>query len=256
MKAVLLAGGLGTRMREETEFRPKPMVEIGGRPVLWHIMKMLSQQGIQDFVVCAGYKSDQVKEYFLNYIQANSDFTISLGSSNQIEFHDSHGEATWKVTVADTGTLTNTGGRLKAVERFIGSDAFLCTYGDGLADVDLTALRDFHSGHGKMATVTASRPSSRFGLVETDERGMVRQFREKPILDEWVSIGFFIFEPQIFSILGENSVLEEEPLNSLADSGELGAYKHEGFWQPMDTFRESKILNDLWDSGGAPWKNW
>jgi glucose-1-phosphate cytidylyltransferase len=256
MKAVLLAGGLGTRMREDTEFRPKPMVEVGGRPVLWHIMKLLSQQGISDFVICTGYKSEQIKDYFLNYNTSNSDFTVDLGKPGGVVFHDLHGEQNWRVTVADTGTTTNTGGRLKAVEKHLEGEDFLCTYGDGLANVDLGALREFHKNHGRLATVTTARPSSRFGLVETDAQGLVTSFREKPVLDEWVNIGYFIFGQNIFKLLDNNSVLEEEPLNNLAQSGELGAFKHDGFWQPMDTFRESKLLNDLWDSGQAPWKNW
>jgi glucose-1-phosphate cytidylyltransferase len=256
MKAVLLAGGLGTRMREETEFRPKPMVEVGGRPVLWHIMKLLSQQGISDFVICTGYKSEQIKDYFLNYNTSNSDFTVEIGKPGSVVFHDLHGEQDWRVTVADTGATTNTGGRLKAVEKHLEGEDFLCTYGDGIANVDLGALREFHKNHGRLATVTTARPSSRFGLVETDTQGLVTSFREKPVLDEWVNIGYFIFGQNIFKLLDKNSVLEEEPLNNLALSGELGAFKHDGFWQPMDTFRESKLLNDLWDSGQAPWKNW
>lgn len=256
MKAVLLAGGLGTRMREETEFRPKPMVEIGGKPVLWHIMKLLSQQGINEFVICAGYKSEQIKDYFLNYKTSNADFTVNLGSTGGILFHDIHGEQDWKVTVADTGRETNTGGRLKAVEKHLDGNDFLCTYGDGLANLDLGALRRFHTSHGRLGTVSTVRPSSRFGLVETNPGGLVTSFREKPVLDEWVSIGYFMFGQGIFPLLSQDSILEEEPLNHLARSGELGAYKHDGFWQPMDTFRESKLLNDLWDSGQAPWKNW
>ena len=256
MKAVLLAGGLGTRMREETEFRPKPMVEVGGKPVLWHIMKLLSQQGINDFVICTGYKSEQIKDYFLNYNTSNSDFTVDLGKTGIVDFHDLHGEQNWRVTVADTGATTNTGGRLKAVEKYLEGEDFLCTYGDGLANVDLSALRQFHERHGRLATITIARPSSRFGLVETDPKGLVTSFREKPIMDEWVNIGYFIFGQNIFQHLDHNPVLEEGPLNNLAQSGELGAFKHDGFWKPMDTFRESKLLNDLWDSGQAPWKNW
>jgi glucose-1-phosphate cytidylyltransferase len=256
MKAVLLAGGLGTRMREETEFRPKPMVEVGGRPVLWHIMKLLSTQGIKEFVICAGYKSEQIKDYFLNYKSSNSDFTISLAGSNEVIFHDLHDEQDWIVTVAETGATTNTGGRLKSVEKYLGGKEFLCTYGDGLANVNIAELLSFHRGHGRLATVTTARPSSRFGLVETDQNGLVTSFREKPILDEWVNIGFFVFGTAVFSLLGADTVLEEEPLNELASRGDLGAFRHQGFWQPMDTFRESKILNDLWHSDLAPWKIW
>jgi glucose-1-phosphate cytidylyltransferase len=243
-------------MREETEFRPKPMVEVGGKPVLWHIMKLLSRQGISDFVICTGYKSGQIKDYFLNYRTSNADFTVELGETGSVIFHDLHGEQDWRVTVADTGATTNTGGRLKAVEKYLGGEDFLCTYGDGLANVDLGALKRFHQSHGRLATVTTARPSSRFGLVETSPQGLVTSFREKPVLDEWVNIGYFIFGQGVFKLLDQDSVLEEEPLSTLAQRGELGAFKHDGFWQPMDTFRESKLLNDLWDSGQAPWKNW
>lgn len=256
MKAVLLAGGLGTRMREETEFRPKPMVEVGGRPVLWHIMKLLSSQGINEFVICTGYKSEQIKDYFLNYNTSNSDFTVDLGKAGKVIFHDLHGEQDWQVTVADTGATTNTGGRLKAVEKHLDGEDFLCTYGDGLANVDLKALIQFHVSHGRISTVTTARPSSRFGLVETDAQGLVTSFREKPVLEEWVNIGFFIFGQSIFPLLNQDSVLEEQPLDELARSGQLGAFRHQGFWQPMDTYREAQHLNSLWDSGSPPWKIW
>jgi len=256
MKAVLLAGGLGTRMREETEFRPKPMVEVGGRPVIWHIMKLLSKQGINEFVICAGYKSNQIKDYFLNYNTSNSDFTVKLGRTGEVVFHDLHGEQDWVVTIADTGATTNTGGRLKAVEKYLGGEDFLCTYGDGLANVDISSLTQFHRHHGRQATITTAQPSSRFGLVETDPQQLVTSFREKPILDEWVNIGYFIFGPGIFPLLSEDSVLEEGPLARLAETNDLAAFKHKGFWQPMDTYRESRLLNDLWNSNQAPWKNW
>ena len=256
MKAVLLAGGLGTRMREETEFRPKPMVEVGGRPVLWHIMKLLSTQGIKEFVICSGYKSEQIKDYFLNYNSSNSDFTVSLSSSAEVIFHDVHDEQDWIVTVADTGAATNTGGRLKSVEKYLDGDEFLCTYGDGLANVNLAELLNFHRGHGRQATVTTARPSSRFGLVETDQKGIVTSFREKPVLDEWVNIGYFVFGQGIFPLLNQDSVLEERPLDELASSGQLGAFRHQGFWQPMDTYREAQHLNSIWDSGAPPWKIW
>lgn len=259
MKAVLLAGGLGTRMREETEFRPKPMVEVGGKPVIWHIMKIFAAHGITDFVVCTGYKGETIKEYFLDYEARNNDFTITLGSSHEIVFHDQHLESDWRVTVADTGPATQTGGRVKRVQRYLaGDDRFIVTYGDGLADIDLGALLRFHDAHGKSATITTVRPLSRFGLVDLDEDGVVEHFREKPQVDDWVSAGFFVFEQSIFDHLdgGDDLVLEQEPLMSLAAEGELVAYQHEGFWQPMDTYRESLMLNEMWDRGVAPWKVW
>jgi glucose-1-phosphate cytidylyltransferase len=256
VKAVLLAGGLGTRLREETEFKPKPMVEVGGRPILWHIMKNLSQHQIEEFIVATGYKSEVIKEYFLDYEARNNDFTVSLGQKNGIEFHDSHDEGDWKVTLAFTGESTMTGGRVKRVQKYIGSDRFLCTYGDGLADVDISALLDFHKSHGKLATVTTVQPTSRFGIMDVDTHGVVKSFKEKPRLEGWINIGFFIFEPEVFSYLDEECVLEQEPLGQLAADGQLMAYRHEGFWQPMDTFRESQLLNEMWESGNPPWKSW
>jgi glucose-1-phosphate cytidylyltransferase len=256
MKAVLLAGGLGTRMREETEFRPKPMVEVGGRPVLWHIMKILGQQGITDFVICTGYKSEFIENYFSNYGAANQDFTIKLGDPASTVYHGSHDEFDWTVTVAYTGATTNTGGRIKRIRKYVGNEPFLCTYGDGIADIDLSALRAFHTARGKCATMTTTQPGSRFGVVDVGPDGNVKQFREKPRSDDWVNIGYFIFEPKIFDYLEDNSVLEQEPLHRLATEGQIAAFKHEGFWQPMDTYRESVMLNELWDSGKAPWKIW
>ena len=256
MKAVLLAGGLGTRMREETEFRPKPMVEVGGRPVLWHIMKILGTQGITDFVICAGYKSEYIKNYFYNYGASNLDFTVRLGDQSSTVFHGSHEEFDWTVTVADTGGSTMTGGRIKKVEKYLDGEPFLATYGDGIADIDLAKLLNFHSTTGKTATMTTTQPASRFGVVDIDASGTVTQFREKPKVNDWINIGYFVFQPQIFDYLDENSILEEEPLRALADLGQLGSYKHTGFWQPMDTYRESQLLNNIWDSGNAPWKIW
>lgn len=256
MKAVLLAGGLGTRMREETEFRPKPMVEVGGRPVLWHIMKVLGQQGITDFVICAGYKSEYIKNYFYNYGASNLDFTVRLGDQSTTVFHGSHDEFDWTVTVADTGEATHTGGRIKMIEKYVAGESFLATYGDGIADVDLSALTAFHKSHGKTATMTVTQPTSRFGVVEIEDSGLVKQFREKPKVNDWINMGYFVFEPGIFSYLDLESVLEEEPLRKLASEGEIGAHKHSGFWQPMDTYRESLLLNNMWDTGQAPWKIW
>jgi len=197
VKAVLLAGGLGTRLREETEFKPKSMVEVGGKPIIWHIMKNLSQHKIEDFIIATGYKSDVLKDYFLDYEARNNDFTLSLGRKHEIAFHGSHDESNWKVTLAFTGALTMTGGTVKRVEKYIGGQSFLCTYGDGLADVDISALLAFHKAHGKLATVTTVQPSSRFGIMDVDSKGLVQSFREKPKLDGWINIGFFIFEPEV-----------------------------------------------------------
>ena len=256
MKAVLLAGGLGTRMREETEFRPKPMVEVGGRPVLWHIMKVLGQQGITDFVICAGYKSEYIKNYFYNYGASNLDFTVRLGDQSSTVFHGSHEEFDWTVTVAETGETTMTGGRIKMIEKYVQGETFLATYGDGIADIDLSALTSFHQSHGKTATMTVTQPTSRFGVVDIDDAGLVSKFREKPKVNDWINVGYFVFQPEIFSYLSFESVLEEEPLRRLASEGEIGAHKHSGFWQPMDTYRESLLLNNLWDQDRAPWKIW
>lgn len=257
MKAVLLAGGLGTRMREETEFRPKPMVEIGGKPVLWHIMKVLGQQKLTDFVICAGYKSEIIKNFFINYGSSNSDFTVTLGDQANIEYHGTHDEADWKVTVADTGRNTMTGGRIQRIKKYIGNERFLCTYGDGLADIDLAELIKFHESHGKLATMTAVQPTSRFGVLDLATNGGIDHFKEKPQVEGWINIGYFIFEPEVFDYLGDDStVLEEAPLHRLAEEGQIVAYKHKGFWEPMDTYREALMLNEKWDAGTAPWKIW
>jgi glucose-1-phosphate cytidylyltransferase len=257
MKAVLLAGGLGTRMREETEFRPKPMVEVGGKPVLWHLMKLFATYSITDFVICTGYKGEQIKEYFLNYAALTNDFTITLGKASELVFHGDHLESEWSVTVADTGPLTLTAGRVERIERFVRDERFIVTYGDGLADLDVTKLLAFHAEHGRKATITTVRPLSRFGLVDVED-SLVTRFREKPQMDDSVSAGFFVFEPSVFDYLrnGDNVMLEHEPLARLAAERELAAYRHEGFWQPMDTVRESVLLNEMWDQGTAPWKVW
>jgi glucose-1-phosphate cytidylyltransferase len=256
MKAVLLAGGLGTRMREETEFRPKPMVEVGGRPVLWHIMKVLGAQGITDFIICAGYKSEYIKNYFYNYGASNLDFTVRLGDQSSTVFHGSHDEFDWTVTVADTGDSTMTGGRIKMIEKYVQGETFLATYGDGIADINVKALLEFHNSHGKTATMTVTQPTSRFGVVEIEDSGIVSQFREKPKVNDWINMGYFVFKPLVFDYLSLDSVLEDSPLRDLASHKELGAFRHSGFWQPMDTYRESLLLNSLWDQGQAPWKNW
>ena len=255
VKVVLLAGGLGTRMREETEYKPKPMVEIGGRPVLWHLMKSFSHFGLNEFVVCTGYRGDVIKDYFLNYDARMNDFTAHLGSASRIEMHGLLNEVELRVTVADTGSHTMTGGRVKRIQKYV-EGRFIVTYGDGLADVDVAQLLKFHESHGKLATVTTVRPLSRFGVMDLDANGKVERFREKPQTDDYVNAGFFVFEPEVFDFLDEECVLEQAPLEKLANLGELMAYRHEGFWQPMDTYREFVMLNEIWDSGEAPWKVW
>ena len=256
MKAILLAGGLGTRMREQTEFRPKPMVEIGERPVLWHIMKNLAHFGVTDFVIATGYRSEMVKDYFLNYEARNSDFTVSLGNRSSLRFHGDHGEANWTVTVAYTGETTMTGGRVFRCAKYLNDEPFLVTYGDGLANVDITALLDWHRRQGRLVTVTTVQPMSRVGVMEVADGGRVERFREKPQLEGWVNIGYFIMEPQALEYLDSECVLEEQPLARLAAAAQLTAYRHRGFWQPMDTYREAKLLASLWESGEAPWKVW
>jgi glucose-1-phosphate cytidylyltransferase len=256
VKAILLAGGLGTRLREETEFRPKPMVEVGGRPILWHIMKNLSTFGITDFIVATGYKSSMIKDYFLNYEVQSNDFTVTLGDRNSLHVHGAHDEADWKVTVAFTGDETQTGGRVFRAAKYLDDEPFFVTYGDGLADVDIDALRAFHAQSGTLGTVTTVQPASRFGVMDVAASGEVTRFREKPQLDGWINIGFMILEPAALQYFDAECVLEQGPLVDLAEAGQLTAYRHTGFWQPMDTFRESKLLNDLWASGEAPWKQW
>ena len=256
IKALILAGGLGTRLREETEFKPKPMVEVGSRPIIWHIMKNLSVQGINEFCIATGYKGESIKDYFLNYHSRNNDVTVNLGKGPSVVHHSSHDESDWTVTIANTGALTMTGGRVFRSLKYLNHERFLCTYGDGLADINLKNLLEFHLSHGKKATVTTVQPLSRFGVMDVNPEGLVTQFREKPIMDGWVNAGFFIFEGSIEEYLDSDCVLEQEPLAKLAADGELVAYRHNGFWQPMDTLRESTLLNELWESNSAPWKNW
>ena len=256
MKVVLLAGGLGTRLREETEFRPKPMVPVGGKPILWHIMKNFSSYEVNEFVVCAGYRGEVIRQYFRDFETMNSDFTVRIGSKTEINSHGKLEESGWVVTVADTGQNTMTGGRLFRVKDYVGDETFICTYGDGLADVDISKLLKFHKSHGKIATVTTVRPISRFGVLDLKKDGTVERFREKPQADGWINAGFFVFEPEIFDYLDPSSSLEKEPLEKLVAKSELKTFQHEGFWQPMDTYRESKELNELWDSNQAPWKIW
>jgi glucose-1-phosphate cytidylyltransferase len=219
-------------------------------------MKLLGAQGITDFVICTGYKSEFIKNYFYNYGASNLDFTAKLGDQSSTVFHGSHDEFDWSVTVAETGLNTMTGGRIKKVEKYLDGEPFLATYGDGLADIDLNALLTFHKSHGKIASMTTTQASSRFGVVDMDSTGSVLKFREKPKVNDWINIGYFIFQPEIFNYIDHDSVLEEEPLRQLASENQIGAYQHTGFWQPMDTFRESQMLNEIWDSGAAPWKKW
>lgn len=257
MKVVILCGGLGTRLREETEFRPKPMVEIGGRPILWHIMKTYAHGGFREFVLCLGYRGNMIKEYFLNYEAMNNDFTICLGQESRIRYNGLHSEQGFEVTLADTGLNTMTGGRLQRVQKYLQHETFMMTYGDGVADIDLSALLAFHREHGKIATVTTVAPMSRFGIVEMSSSGQVLQFVEKPRTEAFASAGYFVFEPGIFDYLkGDDCILERLPLQSLAHDGELMAYEHKGFFYAMDTYREYEFLNDMWTKGQAPWKVW
>jgi glucose-1-phosphate cytidylyltransferase len=257
MKVVILCGGLGTRLREETEFRPKPMVEIGGRPILWHIMKIYAHSGFREFVLCLGYRGNMIKEYFLNYEAMNNDFTICLGHESQIHYNGLHTEQGFEVTLADTGLNSMTGGRLKRVHKYLRNETFMLTYGDGLADIDIRHLLAFHREHGKIATVTTVAPTSRFGMVEMSGSGQVLQFVEKPQTEAFASAGFFIFEPRILDYLdGDDCILERVPLQRLAADGELMAYEHKGFFYAMDTYREYELLNELWSKGQAPWKIW
>lgn len=256
MKAVILAGGLGTRISEETGTRPKPMVEIGSKPILWHILKHYSHYGVQEFIICCGYKGYVIKEYFANYFLHSSDVTIDM-SENSMAVHQRNAEP-WKVTLVDTGDATLTGGRLARVRNYIGDQTFSLTYGDGVSNVELDALVNFHKEGGKLATVTAVQPPGRFGMLDLDGDGMVKGFQEKPEGDGgWINGGFFILEPGIFSYLdGDETIWEQTPLKQLAASGQLQAYKHHGFWQPMDTLRDRHLLEDLWGAGRAPWKVW
>jgi glucose-1-phosphate cytidylyltransferase len=219
-------------------------------------MKLLGAQGITDFVVCTGYKSEFIKNYFYNYGASNLDFTIKLGDQSNTVFHGAHDEFDWTVTVADTGLNTMTGGRIKKIEKYLDGEPFLATYGDGLADIDLKALLAFHESHEKTASMTTTQAVSRFGVVDIGDNGSVLKFREKPKVTDWINIGYFVFQPEIFNYLDHNSVLEEEPLRKLADQNQIGAYQHKGFWQPMDTFRDSQMLNEMWDSGKAPLRVW
>lgn len=259
MKAVILAGGLGTRLSEETHLKPKPMVEVGGRPILWHILKIYSTHGINDFIICAGYKSYVIKEYFANYFLHMSDVTFNM-SDNTMEVHKRKAEP-WRVTIVDTGDETMTGGRLARVSHFLDNEAFCFTYGDGVADIDITASIAFHRSHGKRATLTAVQPPGRYGSLgfqEKDDR-FIQQFQEKPEGDgAWINGGFFILDPSVLNYIqeGDSTIWERKPLEALARDNQLAAYRHQGFWRPMDTLRDKATLEELWEKGEAPWKTW
>ena len=256
MKAVILAGGLGTRISEETYLKPKPMIEIGGRPIIWHIMKIYSTYEINDFIICCGYKGYLIKEYFANYYLHNSDVTFDL-SKNQLQIHNNNNES-WRVTLVDTGEDTMTGGRLKRVSSFINSDESFClTYGDGVADIDIPASLKFHKKHGCLATVTAVQPPGRFGVLNRNGE-IINGFTEKPQHGGgWINGGFFVLSPKVFEYIDSDSISWElEPMQKLAESGQLRAFEHNGFWQPMDTLRDKNHLENLWASGSAPWKKW
>ena len=257
MKVVILCGGQGTRLREETEYRPKPLVMIGQRPVLWHIMKLYAHHGFQEFVLCLGYRGWMIKEYFLNYEALNNDFVIHLGREARIDYLDRHGEQDFAVTLADTGQDTMTGGRIRRVERHIDGDTFMVAYGDGVSDVDIGALMAFHRSHGKLATITAVQPASRFGILTISDEGQVTSFAEKPKMEGWASAGFFVFNAKIFDLLdADECILEQAPLERLTAEGQLMVYRHQGFFYAMDTYREYQLLNEIWDRGDAPWKVW
>lgn len=257
MQTVILCGGRGTRLNEETEYRPKPMVNIGDKPILWHIMKRYSLGGVNDFVLCLGYKAEHIREYFLTYDVNHSNVMVDLGSKRVAKLDGDHDEREWRVWLIDTGLETNTGGRVKAVSRYIEGPTFMCTYGDGVADIDVPALLAFHRSHGRLGTVTAVRPSSRYGEISV-EGGTVQTFVEKPQVGQgWINGGFFVFQREVFDLIDDPSEsLENGLLAKLTALGQLNAYCHSGFWQCMDTYREMWALNMMWESGHAPWKNW
>ena len=257
MKVVVLAGGFGTRISEESGIRPKPMVEIGGKPILWHILKIYSHYGLNDFVICLGYKGEAIKDYFASYLLHSANVTFDL-ARNKIEIHQSHAEP-WRVTLIDTGETSMTGGRLRRVREFLGSETFCMTYGDGVSDVDISALIRFHRTQGAYATLTAAQPPGRFGAFSlAANSSRITTFHEKPEGDgAWVNSGFFVLEPNVFDYIdGDSVVWEREPLERLANEGQLVAYKHTGFWQPMDSLRDKNVLENLWQSGSPPWRVW
>ncbi|XHR28008.1 MAG: glucose-1-phosphate cytidylyltransferase [Chthoniobacteraceae bacterium] len=260
MKVVILCGGKGTRLREETEYRPKPMVPIGGRPILWHIMKTYATHGFKDFILCLGYKGNIIKEYFRNYQWMSTDVTLQLGEEPCLHFHDKHDEESWTVTLAETGEETMTGGRIERIRRHLGDDEeFFLTYGDGVSSVDIRAELAFHRCHKNLLTLTAVHPPGRFGELTLDEEDSVKTFNEKPQTEAgWINGGYFIASTKIFDYLqnADNVMFEQEPMRRIAAAGEIKAFKHSGFWYPMDTYQENLFLNRLWNEGKAPWKVW
>ncbi len=257
MKLVILAGGLGTRISEATHLMPKPLIEIGGRPIIWHIMKIYAAHGINEFVICCGYKGYMIKEYFANYYLHNSDMTIDL-SDNSMEILNNQSES-WKITLVDTGLQTMTGGRVKRIQKYIGNEPFLLTYGDGVGDINITETIEQHKNSGKLFSITAYKPEGRFGALDIVDDNQVQSFLEKPKGDgAWINAGFFVCEPGVFDYLSGNDyeIFEREPLEKIAAAGQMRAYKHHGFWKPMDTLRDSKELNAMWDNETAPWKIW
>jgi len=258
MKVVILCGGMGTRLREETEYRPKPMIEIGSRPILWHIMKIYAHYGFTEFILCLGYKGWMIKEYFLNYAMMHGDFTLEIGKKNDIQFHNNQSEEGWKVTLAETGLNAMTGSRVKKIEKYIDDDTFMLTYGDGVADINILELLKFHQQHGKIGTVTGVCPPSRYGELFAKDNCVV-QFDEKPqSYAGLISGGFFVFNRRVFDYLedNDNCVLEKKPMESLVADGELMVYNHTDFWQCMDTYRDYQYLNGIWDKGNIPWRIW
>lgn len=258
MKVVILAGGYGTRISEESQFKPKPMIDLGGRPILWHIMKLYSHYGFNEFVICAGYKQHVIKEYFANYFLHTSDITFDFTNGKEdVVVHQGHAEP-WKVTVVDTGLNTMTGGRVKRVKDYLGGEPFFLTYGDGVSDVDIAALLKFHRSHGKLVTLTSVNPGQRYGSLDITSDGMIQSFREKAKSDgALINGGFMVCQPELLDYIeGDHEMLERAPLEKVAAAGQLMAFKHEGFWQPMDTLREKQMLEKLWNEGNAPWKVW
>lgn len=254
-KVFILCGGMGTRLREQTEYIPKPLVQVGGRPILWHIMKIYAHYGYTDFTCCLGYKGDLIKQYFLNYAYINNDFTVTFGNNNEKVVMNAT-EKDWRVTLCDTGLETMTGGRIKRIEKLVDGENFMVTYGDGVADIDIDRLYAFHLEKGRIATVTGVSPISRFGIIEDDGNGLVLGFREKPQVHELVNGGFFVFNRRVFEYLESNSILEKEPMVNLARDRELAVYQHKGFWFCMDTYRDYLDINRMWDEGQAGWKIW
>lgn len=257
MKAVILAGGLGTRLSEATNLMPKPMVEIGGKPVLWHIMKTYSYYGINEFIICCGYKQYVIKEYFANYFYHNSDMTVDL-STNVVEIHDNHSEK-WRVTLVDTGMDTMTGGRVKRIQPYIGNNPFLLTYGDGVGNINVAETIAFHKKRKQLVTATSYQPQGKFGALAIDDADNVTSFKEKPSDGgAWINAGYFVCEPEVFGYIkqGDSAIFEEAPLMTIAKEGQMNTYKHTGFWKPMDTLKDNNDLNEMWNKGNAPWKIW